>query len=337
MMAVLVWRPGGTAVTYASPATGGLGPGSALASLAAIGGAAALVLWLAYGGSFRIASEATGPFPGVPLPGYVHGLLVDQIVNERDDRTFWFFGGLTEPAWYFLPVGFALKTPLAVLLLALGAAVRRRLPFGRAPRLGLFLGIPAAIYVAVACFVLRVPAGVRFLLPLHPLLCVFIAVHLSNLRGGWPRVATALCCAWLAIAGLAVHPHYLAYFNETIGGPRRGHWYFADSNLDWGQDTATLAAWLAERGNPPARAALFSAQLPEAYGIIAAPLDGCEPVRDGLVAISASVLHGLHDPANYLQRPPPGCYDWLNAYEPVATPGYSILVYDMNEVGPAGR
>jgi hypothetical protein len=307
----------------------GLGLGSAVASLAAIGAAALLVLWLAYGGSFRIAAETTGPFPGVPLPGYVHALLVDQIVNERGDRTFWFFGRLGGPAWYFLPVGFALKTPLAVPLLALGAAVRRRVAPVQAARLGLFLGIPALLYATVACFVLRVPAGVRFLLPLYPLLCVFTAARLSDLSARWQRIATVVCCTWLAVASLTIHPHYLAYFNEAIGGPRRAHRYFADSNLDWGQDLASLARWLAERGNPPVRAALFSAERPEAYGIVAQPLDGCAPVHGGLVAISASVLHGLHDPANYLQRPPPGCYDWLGAYEPIATPGYSILVYDL--------
>ncbi len=346
MIAVLVWRPrGATAPDPGSPdrrrgSDGGgdgfsLGLGSSATALATIGVAALLVLWLAYGGSFRIERAANGPFPGVSLPGYVHGLLVDQIVNDRSDRTFWFFGKLTAPAWYFLPVGFALKTPLAVLLLALGAALRWRVPPARAARLGLFLGIPAAVYAAVACFVLNVPLGVRFLLPLYPLLCVFIAVRLSDLGGRWQRVATGVCCAWLAIAGLAIHPHYLAYFNEAVGGPRRAHWYFADSNLDWGQDIGTLADWLAERGNPPAHAALLSTQLPEAYGIVAAPLDACAPVRDGLVAISASVLHGLHDSGNYLRRPPPGCYDWLSAYEPVAMPGYSILVYDVGMSPPA--
>lgn len=345
LVAVLVWRPESAAATNPGRRGGRLGPGRGLGlsvtSLAAIGAVALLVLWLAYGGSFRIAREPTGPFPNVPLPGYVHGLLVDHIVNDRGDRTFWFFGKLASPAWYFLPVGFALKTPLAIFLLALGAAVRRRVGQARAARLGLFLGIPAVLYATVACFALRVPAGVRFLLPLYPLLCIFTAVRLSDLSKRWQRVAAGACCAWLVIAGLVIHPHYLAYFNEATGGPRRAHWYFADSNLDWGQDLGTLARWLAERGNPPVRAGLFSAQLPEAYGIVAEPLDGCAPVHDGLVAISVSVLRGLHDPGNYLQRPPPGCYDWLGAYEPVATPGYSILVYDLDVPAPvpsaAGR
>jgi len=50
-----------------------------------------------------------------------------------------------------------------------------------------------------------------------------------------------------------------------------------------------------------------------------------------LVAISATLLQRLHSPANPFRRAPEGCFDWLLEREPVAQPGYSILVYEIAE------
>ena len=59
-----------------------------------------------------------------------------------------------------------------------------------------------------------------------------------------------LAVAWTAASSLASHPHYLAYANELIGGSRNARHYFAESNLDWGQDARTLARFLQKQGNP---------------------------------------------------------------------------------------
>ena len=40
-----------------------------------------------------------------------------------------------------------------------------------------------------------------------------------------------------------VRPHYLAYFNESVGGPANGYKHLVDSSLDWGQDLPELKAW----------------------------------------------------------------------------------------------
>jgi len=37
-----------------------------------------------------------------------------------------------------------------------------------------------------------------------------------------------------------VYPHYLAFFNQSIGGPHNGYKWLADSNIDWGQDLKLL-------------------------------------------------------------------------------------------------
>ena len=49
---------------------------------------------------------------------------------------------------------------------------------------------------------------------------------------------------WQIISVVSIYPHFLAYFNEAIGGPSKGYLYVVDSNLDWGQDLKRLAEWI---------------------------------------------------------------------------------------------
>jgi len=83
--------------------------------------------------------------------------------------------------------------------------------------------------------------GVRYMLPLYPLLALTAGIGAVWL---WPRLRAAaiLLLVWTAISTAAAHPDYLAYFNELGGGhPER---ILVDSDLDWGQDMARLAAEL---------------------------------------------------------------------------------------------
>jgi hypothetical protein len=255
----------------------------------------------------------------------VLSFLFDRAVNDQG-RNLYLLGEFASGGWwYYFPVAFAVKVPLAITALLVLAIVA---PVARPSRLGWLIGVPVAVYLAIACFWLDVTLGIRYLLPIFPLLFVFIATQLTPTEVGWRRAALSLACAWLAIASLWIHPNYLAYFNEAAGGPSRGHRYLLDSNIDWGQDLPTLAEYLAKRGNPVVRLAYFGREKPEDYGIRSRPLKGCQPVK-GLVAISTNVREGLYKPHGLLGRPRPGCYDWLKAYEPVAYLGYSIFVYDI--------
>lgn len=310
-----------------------------LARGAALGACAAAVVWASYGGSFAW-SEGGGRLAGVPIPGYLHALLFDRAANEAGRVTFFFGAHDRGGRWYALLVAFLVKTPLPFLAL-LGAAVfagRRR-----APALGPWLGLALAVYGAVALFWLKVPLGIRYLLPAIPLLHVFTAVRIGIPARRLPRALVALACAAVAAESAWIHPHHIAYFNPLVGGPARGYRALVESNLDWGQDALTLARELEARGNPAVWLAYLGPERPERYGVRARPLRGCAPV-EGLVAISANVLQRLYDPDNPFRQPPPGCYDWLLAREPAGSAGYSILLYDVEDgserddgaAGPSG-
>jgi len=213
---------------------------------------------------------------------------------------------------------------VGLLVAALGSLAVRR------GNLGWVIGVPAALYLGMALFWLDIPLGLRYVLPLFPLSFVFIATQLVPIGGRRMRVLLGCACVWLGVASAQIHPHYLAYFNELGGGPKRGPEYLLDANIDWGQDLSTLARYLAERGNPRVALAYFGPESSETYGFSAHRSVGCKRVS-GLVAISVNVMEGLYSARNPFKRPKPGCYDWLREFEPIAQLGYSIRVYEIPE------
>jgi len=280
------------------------------------------VLWLGYGGSFAVVEAG-----GRTAPSYLQSLLWFDQANDLGRMAFLFGEFSPRGWWYFFPVVFVMKTPIGMLgLIALAGIARWR---GIRPAETVLL-VSILLYSFVACFVWKIPMGLRYVLPTLPLLHIWVGIRLAALTSTWRRIPIAICCVWLGIASLWIHPHYLAYFNELAGGPRQGYRHLVGSDLDWGQDLGSLARELEARGNPPLWLAYFGLEKPEHYGLRAKPLVGCEPV-DGLVAISASVLQRMYAPPGSHLPAPEGCYAWLLAQKPVAYIGYSILLYDVTD------
>ena len=123
--------------------------------------------------------------------------------------------------WYYFAVTFALKTPLALFgLLGLSFWGSRRKPVPW--RTECFLWMPVLIYLAVT-WSRNLNIGHRHLLPIYPFLFAAAgrAALLAEARTGLALVG--LLAAGYAGSVLHVHPHYLAYFNELVGGPANGY------------------------------------------------------------------------------------------------------------------
>lgn len=236
-----------------------------------------------------------------------------------------------EGVWWYFPAALALKTPLAVLAAAAAGAWLAVRNFRKDY---LWLLLPPAVYFAVS-LTAKVQIGYRHIMPVMPFLAVLAGLALARLlevrRGGW-LAGGVLALTLLSVA--RAHPFHLAYFNELAGGPAGGYKYFVDSNLDWGQDIKTLAAWLKGRGNPPVIFSYFGVARPESYGIGYAPLgvvtnaplegtgaDVCA-MKEALLAVSATNLQGTYFPDK-------ATFAWLKARRPVFTAGYSIFLYDL--------
>lgn len=93
--------------------------------------------------------------------------------------------------------------------------------------------------------------GTRHLSAIYPALYVLGggAATWFNRRTPVAGAAVGLALAAFAICSLSIRPHYLAYFNSLVGGPRNGYRHLVDSAIDWGQDLPGLERWLERRGS----------------------------------------------------------------------------------------
>ena len=226
-------------------------------------------------------------------------------------RVAFFFGKIGSTGWVgFFPAVFLLKTPLPVLLLlalAGGVLVARPKSGGRAGRRWYRLTPLAVLGAVYAGFALasHLNLGLRHLLPLYPALYVGAGAVALGLHRRWLAIAVAALLAWHAGASLAIRPHYLAYFNPLLGGPRHAYEHFVDSSLDWGQDLPGLKRWLdAHARGENVFLSYFGSGVPQDEGITATRLaDGdfdrnvrpvAPPMTGGVYCISATMFQQIY-------------------------------------------
>ncbi|MFZ5917250.1 MAG: glycosyltransferase family 39 protein [Chloroflexota bacterium] len=317
-----------------------------LAYLAAIVVIGLAVLWGLYG-------LERGPLndggPSLPMPSYWNGLRAILNRTEGGNPTFLMGQYSTQGWWYYFPVALAIKTSLPLLLLlalALALTIHRQ-----SWRVEMWWLLPAALY-----FVLSLGSslniGYRHLLPILPLLMVYVGkLAVENPPFSFPKSKLAtrltklalagiviLLLGWHAFSALSISPHYLAFFNELVGGPEQGRRYLVDSNLDWGQDLPALRDFLAQQEIDQVYLSWFGPAYPERYGIDFQPLPGFplyqgsaevfafNPYQPapGLYAISATHLQGAVLDNHHT-------FAWFRDQTPLASLGYSILLYRVPE------
>lgn len=307
----------------------------ALGALMVAGCVAALTVWVVYGFSF-------GPVPDwgvrLPAPAYFYDLKELLAYRDKPQDAFLLGQNYTGGRWYYFIVTLLVKTPLPLLIM-IGAAfvllIRRRDVRSGEP----FILITVGFYYALSLFS-PFNIGHRHLLLILPLLTVFIGrlgPWLAERKPDW-RYATGGLIVWLAFSTLRVHPHYLAYFNELVG-PQDGYRVLVDSNLDWGQDLPALERYVQEHEVPFLYLSWFGESRPEQYDIpqryIPSKPDQLSDLftrvyhpdypPPGLYAISATNLQGvLFDDKDI--------FDYFRQREPIAQPGYSIQVYEVERM-----
>lgn len=244
-----------------------------------------------------------------PAPAPVMGVLY-QTSHVRFGQLSFLDGERREKGWFrYYPLVFLYKgTPaewlLLLLLLPAGWAAWRPADASRAWLLSLLLYVGFLISQTVAL-------GQRLLLIAHVLLAMIVIDWLTSpTRGRWRGAglaAAAIALAMQAGALSTVAPRYLSYFSPAVGGSANGYRHLVDSNLDWGQDLPTLAAWWRAKGQPTMALAHFGdlpipdtvdhALIPrEPYGVRAGhPIWSPERVVAGCewLVVSASELQGV--------------------------------------------
>jgi hypothetical protein len=287
---------------------------------------AGLAVWAAYGFEIGVVSGVPFPLPAATF----FGNFVE--VRQHLDRGHYAYllGERSNKGWWgYFVVAFLVKTPTVVLLLF--AVTIAYLTWQKKWRATFYLWMPAlALFVAASYS--RLNIGYRHILPVVPLLWLLIAVTVPFWRKRrWLPALLFLALAFYALGSLRQRPHFLAYFNELIGGPAQGYHYLGDSNIDWGQDLALLADYVAGSGDAPVYVSYFGIGDPAYYGLDVDPLFDEEgrPVdfspanpAPGRYAISANHLQGTTEKE-------PDLFDWFRGREPIDQLGYSILIFDV--------
>jgi hypothetical protein len=277
----------------------------------------------------------------IPAPSFFRGLYVLKRHNTLGHPSYLLGQHSAAGWWYYFPVVAGVKTPagtLLLLLLALTAAAAvffregRRKARERLKRLSPQWYVPlfsAALYFAV-CMQSQINIGIRHILPIYPLLYIWIGAVLFSRQvaiPAWTRKAALVCFALLVLESVSVFPRYLGFFNLPSGGPRQGFHYLVDSNLDWGQDLKRLKSYLVERNISNVCLHYFGTALPSYYGIESHPVPATleEARRSGcLVVMSITSL--------YERQAFDGRYDWMLKAQPIDTVGDSFRVYDPKRI-----
>ncbi|MBI1387780.1 MAG: hypothetical protein GC154_04975 [bacterium] len=210
----------------------------------------------------------------------------------------------------YYPVLFLIKTPIPLLMIFAAGAwllITRRVTLERSAWV-ILLTIPA-VYLTILILFNTAAIGYRHALPVLPYLLISCAGALayavagepdSDVRFSTPARSTGArwvfyaLIAWSLFESLSLHPHYLTYFNEVIGGPRNGRFYAVDSNLDWGQDLLILKRYIREHDLGKPTLFYFGPKtLPDAYQVPHQILREVQPLPPGTYVISATVLQGV--------------------------------------------
>ena len=263
-------------------------------------------------------------FPKYPL-FYLEGMWQ---VNENHVREYWAYlaGNFRQGGWwyYFLAV-FLLKTPPAtVILFLLSGALWKIAPRARWRNEG-FLLIPG-VFFFVFTTLLADDIGVRYILPIYPLVAIF-ASRLTDfaLSRRWRTAAAGVFAAWLVVGTVLMFPDYLAYFTDFVGGAANGHKYLDDSNIEWGADFKRLKEWMDDHGVEKIRLYTPWSTLPNYYGIKFEWWDFLQPnpAPPGLYAISThSLVRG-----QLAARMAGMNTNWLFRYKPVDRVGYGFYIF----------
>ncbi|MGH7138444.1 MAG: glycosyltransferase family 39 protein, partial [Pirellulales bacterium] len=303
----------------------------------------------------------------IPLPeAFVKGLDLQKSHADYGLRCYLRGRWQQRGWWYYYLYATAIKVPLGsfvvatVALFAAIASARYRTHLGEE----LILAAPAVLLLVVVSSQTGLDVWLRYLLPAFPFAFIamsrvgIIVAHafLSRHPAGNPiaqRLAASVviaCLVWNAVSVFRLHPHYLSYFNELVGGPANGWKHLVDSNIDWGQDLLLLKRWLDKhREAQPLKLAVGSGIDPHFVGLtyklasfgpnVAHALDlpatpselrswGPHP---GWYAVSVNCLCGMrsytYDDDGARARLPRDAYTYFRHFKPTDHVGYSIFIY----------
>ncbi|MBN1356750.1 glycosyltransferase family 39 protein [bacterium] len=280
--------------------------------------------------SFRLVSGAfqklsatwLGLLP-LPLPErYIRGM--DNHLAFAGSWPSYLFGSVSVTGFpgYDL-IAWAVKTTLPALILILtGLIFLKRLKPSVDERIVIYIAAGWLLYFS---FIHRVDCGVRYILPVYPLLFL-IAGRTARIPGKGFTRGVFWGSALIVVHGvitLARYPFYIGYFNELAGG--RGDLVLGDSNLSWTQELKELARYQREHAIDRF---IFGIEVPLA---VLDPYIRYRPIshREKYVPGSGDYAVWIASLQSLLHRDP-NAFLWFRLLEPDAVIGDAAYVYHVD-------
>ena len=256
------------------------------------------IIWAFY--HFTVGPVMTFPIP-VPAPAYW-----ETFVIQMQRSTNWVFAlnlrQLGRWSWY-LPLAFLLKNPLPFLL-TIGISIRG---FVRDIKLTTALILVFPLLYTLISFRFGVNIGYRYMLAIHPFLCLLAAKGLSDLlehRTYLHYGFVTILIFWQIMELGGIYPNEIGYFNQLTNGTAGGYKYLADSNTEWGQSTDTYFAYVETHPD-----------------VIIRPTTKFFP-QPGRYLINPAQLQGTNIDDPYV-------YEWFRHRDPIEILTNTLLLYEV--------
>ncbi len=222
--------------------------------------------------------------------------------------------------WYYYFVAFFIKNTLPFIVFCfLGLIVIRKIGLDRLSAATLLTPV---IFFFLATMPDRAQVGIRYFLPVYPMLFLLAgaAAVFCWRKNTILKLLVIVLLSWHVLEAAWIYPHHLAYFNESIGGPKNGYKYLRDSNIDWGQDLKLLGEYVHENQIPEVALFFYGPADPSYYKIRHRPFEPEEFTvpRQSVYAIGAHNVDAVK---------------WTEKLAPTTMIGYSIFIYDLRQKG----
>jgi hypothetical protein len=279
------------------------------------------------------------------FPLYFEGITYTFSDIQTRGRASFLFGKHSTSGWfYYFPLAFLVKTPISLLVFFILSFYYFTTMKQKNLQLQVIFYAIVIIFLA-ACFT-KLNIGIRHILPVYPLTILFSGISINRLANSIYQNRTArhyvnfktvllILLVLLQITSVARNaPHYLSYFNELVGGGKKGYKYLVDSNLDWGQDLKLLKKFLKKENVEEIYFSYFGAADPGYYGIKYINLGFISNIerpdiatnlptgKKDLLVVSATNLQCTY----YLDKT---IFNWLKNKRPYKVIGNTLFVYDI--------
>ena len=281
------------------------------------------------------------------LSHYFTGIVM-TVSRAGGGNTTFYMGQISAEAWRsYFPMVYLIKIPLPFHILTLLALIWFLISIFRKKNIVIrkwlsehFTEFAMIIFLVIYWTTSirgNLNIGVRHLLPVFP----FTIILVSRATVLWLKkpaflkikhIFVGILLLWQIVAVILIYPHFLAYFNELVGGPANGYKYVTDSNLDWGQDLRRLTDFVEKNNIDKIYLNYFGGGSPsyylgDKYQRWDAKKEPSQLPANSWLAISANELQGGRAIPTKGFDQKTDHYNWLNQYEPETIIGHSIFVY----------